>query len=517
MPDQAQAPQAPVTAPANLMPDLSTGAVRVNSTRTDQDEHTQDSPIQGGMQESARPTPQPPLNLSPYLAGTAAAPARQPAPDPVKAHHESLGKAASALFGYQTEYVKDPSGKLVPVSRPQAPGELFRHLLAGAILGGAAGKGLNSPLAGALAGGKAGLEADQQADQQRYARAQQGVIDQRAQHTEEREDESQRMQKSRDADEAMKNKAMVETWNAHNLIARMDLNLRKADYIDKYNDRNQAVMDLAYEAEGHNAPIDGNGEEGNGKALMEAYSRNQTLLKAHQPGLPGWQVPEGFHRVKVVMHDMTGLTLDDEVGWMNAKTKKPVDLEERATTTLILVPNKAGPLQVPGSKIKKAAPRLGEMVDDDTTYSIPFPQAASIVATEGTAEHQQAADNFRWEHEALAARLGGLKDRADALMREAIAAERRADTDPEAATEAADLRDEARQVYAQWDQVQAQAHPQSHLRKLTHADPALNPKTQRAVDSISHLPKDQQRAQIDAAATLTPAEKAAAKKSLGLK
>jgi hypothetical protein len=318
MPEQPQGPnpQAPTPGPANLMPDLSTGAVRVNSTRTDQDEHTQDTPIQGGLQESPRPAPQPPLKLSPYIAGTAAAPARQPAPDP-----------ASALFGYQTEYQKDASGKLVPISRPQSPGELFRHLLAGAILGGAAGKGLNSPLAGALAGGKAGLEYDQQQDHQRYARAQQGVLDQRAQHTEEREDETQRMQKARDADEVMRNKALVETWNIHNIVARGDLNLRKADYIDRYNARNQTVMDLAYEAEGHNAPIPGNGEEGNGRALMEGYNKNQQAIKAGQPGSPEWAVPEGFHRVKVVLHDMKGLTLDDDLGWMDAKTKKPVDLK----------------------------------------------------------------------------------------------------------------------------------------------------------------------------------------------
>lgn len=40
---------------------------------------------------------------------------------------------------------------------------------------------------------------------------------------------------------------------------------------------------------------------------------------------------------------------------------------------------------------------------------------------------------------------------------------------------------------------------------------------QKAVGVISHLPKDQQAAQIDASSSLSPAEKQAAKQSLGLK
>jgi hypothetical protein len=45
---------------------------------------------------------------------------------------------------------------------------------------------------------------------------------------------------------------------------------------------------------------------------------------------------------------------------------------------------------------------------------------------------------------------------------------------------------------------------------------ALSPKVQTAIGVISHLPKDQQSAQIDSS-SLSPAEKQAAKQSLGLK
>ena len=80
-------------------------------------------------------------------------------------------KALQSLMGSSTQYQQTPNGP-VPVQVPNKPGQLFRSILAGAIMGGAAGEEAHQQnpyggFAGGLTpGAKAGIQ-NQQAKQQR--------------------------------------------------------------------------------------------------------------------------------------------------------------------------------------------------------------------------------------------------------------------------------------------------------------------------------------------------------------
>src|SRR5882757_3530707 len=140
----------------------------------------------GATSQPNAPTPRPQEDMTapdisapPSPAATALGGTPQPPPPPtaqqaVEAHHSMLGRVASALLGRQMDYQVDPqTGKTVAVPVQERPGDLFRHILAGALIGGAAAKGTNSVLAGFSAGGAAGIRANDAANQQRQQRAQQ--------------------------------------------------------------------------------------------------------------------------------------------------------------------------------------------------------------------------------------------------------------------------------------------------------------------------------------------------------
>lgn len=59
-----------------------------------------------------------------------------------QAHTHAFGKLAKNLFtGNQTSYQRDAQGNMVETQTPMKPGALFRHILAGALLGAASGEG----------------------------------------------------------------------------------------------------------------------------------------------------------------------------------------------------------------------------------------------------------------------------------------------------------------------------------------------------------------------------------------
>src|ERR1700676_1942360 len=115
----------------------------------------------GGEMKTPEPAPDfgglPAGPVPAQAPGLGQGPTRQPtAKDAVDAHHNMLGKVASALLGKQVDYRINPqTGQSEAYEVPQKPGDLFRHILAGALIGGAAAKGQNSVLGGFAAGGKA--------------------------------------------------------------------------------------------------------------------------------------------------------------------------------------------------------------------------------------------------------------------------------------------------------------------------------------------------------------------------
>src|SRR5258708_2660176 len=227
----------------------------------------------GATSQPNAPTPRPQEDMTaPDISGAPSpAPSAlggnpQPPPPPtaqqaVEAHHSMLGRVASALLGRPMDYQIDPAtGKTVAVPVQEKPGDLFRHILAGALIGGAAAKGTNSVLAGFSRGGVAGIQSNQPTNDHRLPQAQQPF------------------QNSQTADKASQEKlsatAQHEHWNKEELLHERDANLRDSEFLERRNERAEELQKWALEAGGMAAPIEGNGELGNGKQFEKLFTRD---------------------------------------------------------------------------------------------------------------------------------------------------------------------------------------------------------------------------------------------------
>lgn len=132
----------------------------------------------------APPTP----NITPIAGPPQASPAAQPQADPAAAanaaHSSFVGSAFKALSGQQTQYAVDPTtGQMQQTQTQNTPGQFFKNIVAGALIGGAIGadnaqKNGGSGLAAAMQGGRGVLDSDQQQNQQRIGQAQQEYANQ---------------------------------------------------------------------------------------------------------------------------------------------------------------------------------------------------------------------------------------------------------------------------------------------------------------------------------------------------
>jgi hypothetical protein len=141
--------------------------------------------VQGDMPLNSRLAPgQPPSGLPQDRAGREQFNNQQGPPQQLTpqqkaqaaevAHHSALGKVASVLLGKEVQYRVDPNtGAVVPVKVQRSPGSFMQSLVAGAILGAAAG--FQHPqggfLGGAAAGGAAVIQDERAWDEQARARA----------------------------------------------------------------------------------------------------------------------------------------------------------------------------------------------------------------------------------------------------------------------------------------------------------------------------------------------------------
>jgi hypothetical protein len=82
-------------------------------------------------------------------------------------HHYGLGKIVQSLFGNERSYTVDPAtGKTVEQDVPTKPGQIWRNIISGVILGGAAAQksGAKDFLGGAVQGGAAEIQNKQNQD-----------------------------------------------------------------------------------------------------------------------------------------------------------------------------------------------------------------------------------------------------------------------------------------------------------------------------------------------------------------
>jgi hypothetical protein len=249
-----------------------------------------------------------------------AQPPAQPQTPPVNpqqvaatARHAAIGRVADFLFNNQ----RDPeTGQRIK----QAPGAVFRSLLAGALLGGAMGsegQATGGSVGGFLGGlGRGGTAVEQQT-YQRQQQAQAQAQRQQAASLEERKFDQQQMMDS----------ATLEHWNSQNLANAREADYRERDQLLKENDQDANIQKWAVENGAYLAPtIPNNGVPGNGPDLMKRMVQNPALFNP----------PAGTSRLLVKHYDFDGLDHDAKNGW--TENGKPVDWSKHLQWDVYYVP-----------------------------------------------------------------------------------------------------------------------------------------------------------------------------------
>jgi len=227
----------------------------------------------------------------------------------------------NALEGHETVYTPDPnSGTVVESTQPRKPGGIFRDIVLGAIIGGAAGAKappFSGGLGGFLTGANAVVNANQQADAARRQRVQQNA-------------ESQYLQKQRtDADNLA-----AASIAKHTMSSLADTGHNVGFHTQEEHDKLAASTDKvktsALKNGGQLSQVPHNAERGNGPALMAAYNKNPQAVM---------QAPDGFHRIPFFEYNTSGLTYKS--GQWTEADGSPVDWNKHATVTLVDLPTAA--------------------------------------------------------------------------------------------------------------------------------------------------------------------------------
>lgn len=183
---------------------------------TPQDQSNQ-LPASPPTQDQAQATPPPPPPAAKPNPAQAASVADT-------AHHSMLGKAFRALMGNEVSYQVDPkTGKLVQTTTPEQPGQFFRSIVAGAMLGGAAAsKNKATNFAeGFTEGGEAAIEGKQKQDLKKRAQAQEDFKNQQEAKRAGTEEDLRRAQIAMHNAQTMRENQLIqkEGFEAHEAVA----------------------------------------------------------------------------------------------------------------------------------------------------------------------------------------------------------------------------------------------------------------------------------------------------------
>ena len=265
-----------------------------------------------------RRTPQQPAAPAQPQAAPAPSPAQQ-AIATQNAQHQTLGRLARYLLGSEKNYAVNPqSGQIEQANVQRKPGDLFRSIVSGAIMGMAAGSQSHDFAGGFGQGGAAAIQQNQAQDQQRYARAQQA---------------QEQQQKQQSFNEEKRNHdAQIAQQNANNMRLDWEMGLNSQKFLDEHNDRERAFQLQLDQMGATPMKIPSGGEDindqvGNGKALQKLVGQDLDAVKA----------PDGYHTIHTMSVDTNGLSFKGGQ-WVDSDGD-PVNIEDRATHTLYQLPD----------------------------------------------------------------------------------------------------------------------------------------------------------------------------------
>jgi hypothetical protein len=358
------------------------------------------------------------LPLRPSDPGMQLTPQQQPSAQPQQpaspadataAHHGILGKVAERLFtGSHTEYSIDPgTGATVPTAVKESPGSLFRHILAGAILGGAAASAQpadneHGVVSGFMTGAAAGMNGQQQQDQQRRANAEQEF--QNKQGVRKLNEQDQKISDAR---------TRFDAQNAHWMMREIALdrtaNHQGLDFLQRQNTISLRKLAADEKAGGLVAPIKDNDTPGNGKAMQELFTKDPSQFKA----------PNGYSLSVTKEHDLADLTYDrSKNGWQDEKGN-PADLADHTTWHVRFVPQVAvnHPDNYSGRELNRLFPHVfGGRLDPEKNYPLSVKDFTGVATRESEINQQEFEDDFKQTHEKIGNALREGKNRLASLQ-----------------------------------------------------------------------------------------------------
>jgi hypothetical protein len=309
------------------------------------------------------------------------------------AHHSALGKVASVLLGKEVQYKVDPNtGAVVPVKVQRSPGEFMRSLVAGALIGAAAG--FQHPqggfLGGAAQGGAAVLQDQRTWDEQARAQARQSFKD------------AQDIQQNQRAKQAAADEHMVHQATAAHLTAETVAfhHLQDSHDQEALDAKNKAakIYLQTFEAAGAkpasipvNGKVPANGAY-NASELSAALTKDPKILF----GAPGTV------RHFVDVNNASDVEYVEGKGWVNA-SGEPANMTK---STLVKV------FDVPEDMFKKQLHHTGSEVN----AIVGFP-----LVPEDQLDHDFSGTLDRWTN-LYSTNLKNLNQKAQADQREGAAA-----------------------------------------------------------------------------------------------
>lgn len=359
-----------------------------------------------GTQPQQAPQAQPAQPQNPAVSPAAVAQAQR---------HRALGRLAESLLGNETSYQVNPqTGQMEAVRTPAKPGDLFRRIVAGAIMGTAAAAqqpaGTRDFASGLAGGAGAAFQYQQEQDANRRAQAEQSFQNQMG--IRKQQDVEQKTSNALKQAE-LRASAQQQTWNMAELRAESTANLKAQAQLDRENTLSQAKAIADEKAGGQIANgIPGNAQLGNGRDMQRLY--------VSQPGL--FAAPANYETSIVKQYDLNGLHYDFKTNGWEDEDNNPANLEDHTTWTVRFVPLKARDevTQYSGAQLAKYFPLLWQpgQIDPKQTFNVSFEDFTALAAKEHTLAHQDLSDSLRESHDRITTAIQQGRLKMDSLRAE---------------------------------------------------------------------------------------------------
>lgn len=364
-------------------------------------------------------TPNPSAEVPTAVA--APTPMKPPTAQQTQAAHDTLwGHAVRVLKGAinntSTQYKVNPeTGRMEATEVKERPGQIFRNILLGALVGGAAGQAEHdhNPYtgvgAGLMAGGAATIQDQRNQD---LLKRQQASNDFERQQQIKREQATEDLEQQRLQRENTLDKATIAHYAIQDTRSAYLLNHAGERDIEQQNGQAQLLLQNVIKQHGTLAKgIPNNDALGNGRQLEAYFTQNPSALVS----------PNGGMRVPVKIVDTTGLHYDALHGGWKDEKGDIVDLSDHTRWAVYDIPPTADLNQtvpVSGAQLKKLFPEVAGDIPADKKYQMPMRTLFSLVGQSRARANEATQREFDRHQAVLNGQFKSLTDQLNATRSE---------------------------------------------------------------------------------------------------